>query len=33
MNTYVHSLGMADFSKNDDESKWVQNRWQLNDFL
>lgn len=33
MNIYVHSLGMADFSKNDDESKSVQNRWQLNEFL
>lgn len=33
MNIYVHSLGMADFSKDDDEGKSVQNRWQFNDFL
>lgn len=37
MNIYIHThmylLGMADFSKNEDESKSVQNRWQLNKFL
>lgn len=33
MNIYVYLLGMADFSKKEDESKSVQNRWQTNEFL